>query len=149
MVVFVGADHRGWQLKSHLVDWLRQQGYEVVDLGADTLDTDDDFVDYAVAVARQVRQQANHRGIVICGSGVGVDIAANKLAGIRCGLCCQTEQVRSARQDDNINLLALAADYLSLSQAEAMVEAFLSTPFADLPRFNRRLDKIKQLEDEA
>ena len=146
LTIYLGADHRGWQLKNHLLQWLQQMVGSVVDLGSDQFQPEDDYVDYAATVARHVVSQPDRRGIVICGSGVGVDIVANKIPGARCGLCSSVKQVRSARQDDDINLLALAADYVSLSQAEAIVDSFLRTPFANLPRFQRRLNKIKHLE---
>lgn len=148
MTIYLGADHRGFHLKEELKLWLIQQGHEVVDVGASSLVPDDDYVDYAKRVADSVLteefQHRGRRGILICASGVGVDIVANRFKRIRCGLGISPEQVREAREDDDINVLALAADYTDAGTAKEMVETFLETEFSRKERYIRRLKKIDE-----
>lgn len=161
--VFIGADHKGFELKEELKVWLAGEGYEVVDCGNKEYEEGDDYPDFGYAVAREVaggsnsgdwdrtnrKDKANRevfesesRGIVICGSGVGVDIVANKVAKIRCGLCASPEQAEAAREDDAINVLALAADYLTSEQAKDIVRVFLETEFSGEDKYLRRIGKI-------
>ncbi len=147
MKIYIGADHRGYRLKEDLIDWLKGLDIEVEDLGANKLDPDDDYVDYAKMVSEAVAAglidtTTPTRGIVICGSGVGVDIVANKTEGIRCGLGINSEQVKAARNDDDINILALAADYIKPNKAKDMVKLFLETEFSGKEKHKRRIDKI-------
>jgi len=148
--VFIGTDHRGIKLAEEIYLWLLGQHVSVKNVGAEKLDSDDDYVDYAEEVAHTVVNDIKlgriSRGIVLCGSGVGVDIVANKISGIRCGLGINPEQVKSAREDDDINVLALAADHTTEKQAKEMIKIFLETPFSGEERHKRRIDKIKQLE---
>ena len=151
MRIFIGADHRGFKLKQALKGWLSDFGHDVVDCGAEEHVEGDDYTDYATKVASQVVrnsgvQELQTFGVVICGSGVGVDVVANKFAGIRCGLGLNAEQVRVAREDDDINVLALAADYVSKDKAEEMVKVFLESEFSGEERHVRRLEKISELE---
>lgn len=145
MTIFIGADHRGFELKESLKSLLIRDGVTVVDCGASGFEPQDDFVDYAAEVARQVVNK-NARGILICGSGVGMAIAANKIAGARASLGMTEQQVRAGRNDDDMNMLVLAADYLSEPEAETLARVFIDTPFAQDERFIRRLNKIKELE---
>lgn len=145
-MIFLGADHRGFALKETLKRWLEGQGYEVQDLGASSLVDGDDYVDYARIVAERVSEGKEARGIVICGSGVGVDVTANKVKTIRSTLGFAEEQVREARADDDSNVLALAADFTEQSQARQLVQIFLETPFKKEERYLRRLKKIESLE---
>lgn len=145
MHIFIGADHRGFDLKNQLVEYLQEQNIRVQDMGAYEYDAQDDFPPFAQKVAKAVLQQAdNSLGIVICGSAVGVNIAANRFPGIYSGLGFSTDQVKSARQHDHINVLALPADYISPNQAKEMVDAFLSTSTIHEEKYLRRL---KQLEE--
>ncbi len=147
MVIYLGADHRGFNLKEALKSFLRDEGYEVHDMGASDYNKDDDYVDFAVQVAGAVARDSEHgRGILICGSGTGMDIAANKFRGVRATLGAMADQVFSARHDDNANVLALAADFMSELEAKKMVKVFLQTPFGDEERYRRRLEKIANIE---
>jgi ribose 5-phosphate isomerase B len=146
MTVFLGADHRGFALKEALKTSLRAQGFSVVDKGAVALDPEDDYVDYATTVAKDVVSEHDAKGILVCGSGAGMCVAANKIAGIRSTIGISPEQVTSAVRDDAINVLALSSDFVPQEQTEAMVQTFLKTPFSGLSRHQRRLDKITQLE---
>ena len=146
-MIYIGADHRGWALKAKLCEWLAGRKYEFEDMGAYEHDMDDDYVDYAIAVAEKVAQNPeNTRGIVLCGSGVGADIAANKVEGVRCGLGWEMDQVFAARKDDNINVLALAADNIEEEKAMKLVEGFLDTEFVRSEKYLRRVEKIKRYE---
>lgn len=147
MKIYIGADHRGFSLKEQLRPWLEKQAHEVIDVGAEAYTDGDDYVDYAEAVAKGVGADTASRGIVLCGSGVGVDIVANKTDGIRSGLGFSVDQVTAARSDDDINILALPADTVSLDQAQAMIHAFLATPFARIDRYTRRIEKIHKIEE--
>lgn len=148
--VFIGADHRGFKLAEELYLWLLDNRVSTKVVGAQKLDPDDDYVDYAKEVANVVANDIKlgriSRGIVLCGSGVGVDVVANKIKGIRCGLGISPAQVKEAREDDDINVLAIAADYTTEEQAKEMIKVFLETPFSNAERHKRRIEKIKRLE---
>lgn len=146
MRVFIGADHRGFELKEGLLVWIKGLGYELVDCGAYEYVKTDDYVDFSAKVASEVVKNKEDRGVVICGSGVGVEIVVGKVAGVLSGLGISAEQVTAARRDDNINVLALAADYVSEEEAKEMVKAFLETKFSGEERHVRRLEKIIALE---
>ena len=144
-MIFIGADHRGFELKAKINKWLFGRGYEFEDVGAFEYDHEDDYADYAILVAQKVAER-NKRGVVICGSGVGVDIAANKVKGVRCGLGWEEDQVHAARKEDNINALALAADNVDEKKAMKLVETFLETEFVETDRYLRRVEKIARWE---
>lgn len=147
-MIYIGADHRGFELKAKINNWLQGRGFEFQDLGDFEYDHDDDYVDYAILVAQAVGKNADkNRGIVICGSGVGVDIAANKVNNVRCGLGFAEDQVHAARKDDNINCLALPADNIDNEDAVKLVEKFLETEFVESDRYLKRIDKISRYED--
>lgn len=148
--LFIGADHRGFKLKEELKAWLRSGNYELTDCGNTIYDPADDFPDFALAVAEKVAQSSHKqnapKGIVICGSGVGVNIAANKVKGIRASTAVNPAEVRHARQHDDLNVLAISADYSSAEEAQVMIKIFLETAFVAEERFVRRLTKIKNYE---
>jgi ribose 5-phosphate isomerase B len=147
MKLYIGADHRGFKLKEELKPWLKTKGYEIEDCGNTKFDPADDYPDYASRVAEGVKNSSHEsKGILLCGSGIGVCIVANKYAGIRCGLGIDTEHTRHGRLNDNINVLALPADLLTESQAKDMVTAFLTTDFSTEERFLRRQSKIEEIE---
>lgn len=146
MVVYIGADHRGFELKEKIKKWLAENQVAEQDLGALTYDQADDYPDYASEVAKKVAEDRNSRGIVICGSGVGVDIAANKIKGIRCGFGHSAKQIESARSHDDINVLAIPSDYLGENDVREIVKAFLNTEYISEERHQRRIDKIAGLE---
>lgn len=151
--VYLGADHRGFKLAEEMYQWLVGRQIVVVNVTASKLDPDDDYVDYAKEVAQKVAQVKENgsdavRGIVICGSGIGVDMVANKFEGVRCGLGFSESEIKAARQEDDINVLALPADSLSVDQAKNIVRAFLETDFDSKKRHQRRLDKLTLLEEE-
>ncbi len=147
MNIVIGADHRGFAMKEGLVAWLTQEGRTVEDLGARDFTEGDDYPDYAVPVAQKTAQDPeNTCGILLCGSGVGVAVAANKIAGVRAANIQSVDVAKTARNDDDVNILCLGADLLTLDEAKAIIATFLDTPFSGLERHERRVEKIKKLE---
>lgn len=149
MRIVIGADHRGFALKEELKAWLMGAGHAVEDVGATSLDPQDDYPDFGAAVGRAVAADPDARGIVLCGSGIGIAIAANKVSGVRAGTCATPEQAAAARADEDLNVLALSADALDVQRAKAIVEVFLATPFSDAERHVRRVGKLKGIEHGA
>jgi ribose 5-phosphate isomerase B len=147
MNIYIGADHRGFRLKEKMVPWLKSLGHTVTDCGNSKYDILDDFPDYSFAVAEQVAQDPKSLGIVICGSGVGVNISANKIKGVRCSTAVSVAEVRKAREHDNLNVLAISADYTNEEEAKKMSETFINTHFLGEDRLLRRLQKVAQREE--
>lgn len=146
MQIALGADHAGLPLKETLKPWLAAAGHQVHDLGAHTLDPDDDYPDFAAAVARAIAAGDAERGIIICGSGIGASITANKIAGIRAGLCHDTYSAHQGVEHDAMNILCLGARIIGPDLAKEILTAFLNAAFQPEPRFQRRLDKLLQVE---
>lgn len=146
--VGMGADHEGFHLKNELLAWLQRQGYDVMDLGAHSLDPADDYPDFAEAVADAVVSGGAWRGILVCGSGIGACIAANKVPGIRACLCHDTYSARQGVEHDAMNVLCLGARVIGLDLAKVLVESFLRASFTGEERHVRRLAKIEALERE-
>lgn len=147
MTIYIGSDHRGFKLKESIKTFLASQNYEVVDLGNDRYDENDDYPDFAAAVAKKVAENSEeNRGILLCGSGVGVDIVANKFKGVRSALIFNPKQARLSRNDDNANVLSLAADFLSEDDAQRIINVWLKTPFSGEEKYSRRLQKIRDIE---
>jgi len=145
-MIYLGSDHRGFELKEALRAWLVSEDYQVEDLGAHVYDANDDYPDYALKVAQKVAADPNGRGILLCGSGVGVDIVANKVDGVRSGIGLNDDQATAARRDDNINVLVIATDYISEENAKKMIKVFLTTEFSGEQRFTDRLQKVEAIE---
>lgn len=147
--VTLGADHGGFQLKSELLPWLGSREFDVEDLGAHTLDADDDYPDFAEAVARRVASGKAHRGVLICGSGVGACIVANKVAGVRACLCHDTYSARQGVEHDDMNVLCLGARIVGFELARELLNAFLKARFSGEERHQRRLEKALAVERTA
>ena len=146
MKIYLGADHRGYLLKEKIARFLFEKGYSFEDMGALSLNPDDDYPLYAEKVASMIASSPKDRGILVCGSGVGVLIVANKFDGVRAGLGISKEQVVAARNDDDINVLALASDFTDEKQALEMVLAFLETPFSGKAKHKKRIEDISRIE---
>ena len=144
--VALGADHGGFPLRAELLPWLKTLGYQVADLGAYHLDPDDDYPDFAKAVAHAVVSGEADRGILVCGSGVGACIAANKVPGIRACLCHDTYSARQGVEHDDMNLLCLGARVVGAELARELVRAFLGARFSGEERHRRRLEKTRAIE---
>jgi ribose 5-phosphate isomerase B len=143
-VVALGADHAGFPLKQDLKQWLLASGFTVVDAGTHSSDSVD-YPDFAAAVSRTVTSGEAVRGVLVCGTGIGMAIAANKVDGIRAGVCTDVETARLSRQHNDLNVLALAGRITSREHAIAIVSAWLETPFEG-GRHERRLAKVASLE---
>lgn len=146
MKIILASDHRGYEMKNQLVSWLAEQGHQVVDGGNTQLDPGDDYPDFVIPAAKQVAVEPGSFGVFLCGSGAGANVAANKVRGVRASLSVSVDQVKAARNDDDINVLVVAADYLNFDQVQAQVSAFLATNFAGEERYVRRLNKIMELD---
>ena len=146
MKVAVGADHAGFPLKDRMMDVIRAAGHEVVDCGAERLVPGDDYPDYAERVATAIRESKADRGVLICGSGVGASVAANKFDGIRAALCHDTFSAHQGVEDDSMNILCLGARVVGPALAEELVAAFLRARFSEAERHARRLAKVVAFE---
>lgn len=150
MKIFIGSDHRGFELKGKLIDWLKSEGHEVEDCGNSKYDPLDDYVDFANCVTDavcQVRQSTGDNevlGIVICGSGVGVSVAANRHKGIICALGFDSHQIAHARRNDHINVLALPSNYVEFEKAKEIVMAFLTAKPKSDEKYLRRAKKLDE-----
>ena len=146
MTIYIGADHNGYALKYKLTEYLKRAGYNVVDEGDDHLDPDDDFPIFAGKVVSAIlsSDDPDPRGILICGSGQGMCMAANRHKGIRASLCWDRQSAREVRNDDNSNVLCLPGRLLEEKEADIIVETWLNTTFANAPRFVRRLQELDQ-----
>lgn len=147
MIIYFGADHRGFELKERLKKIVLDGGYEIFDAGDDVFNEEDDYADFAMKVGEKVSQGPDSsRGVLICGSGAGMDIIANKFPRVRSTLGITSDQVYDARHDDDINVLCFSADATSQADAEKMLKVFLETPYGREERHARRLAKIADLE---
>ncbi|HEY6219254.1 MAG TPA: ribose 5-phosphate isomerase B [Gemmatimonadaceae bacterium] len=146
MKVALGSDHAGFALRSTVIEAVEQTGGQLVDLGAMTLEPGDDYPVFADRVAQAVRSGAAERGIVLCGSGVGASVAANKVRGVRAALCADTFSARQGVEDDDMNVLCLGARVTGPSLASEIVVSFLRAKFSDAERHRRRLEQVKAIE---
>jgi ribose 5-phosphate isomerase B len=145
MRIAIGCDHAGYTLKCELVPWLRSAGYDLIDVG--TMSPDPvDYPDFARAVGLEVVAKNAERGIIICGSGVGACVAANKMKGVRAGLSADTFSARQGVEDDDVNVLCLGARVIGGELAKEIVVAFLKAQFSHLERHERRLQKVLAME---
>ena len=140
--VYIAADHRGVGLKLYLIEMLNAAGYVVVNLGTDDLNTPVDYPDVAAKLAEAMADDPKSRGVIICGTGAGVMIAANRYRHIRASRCDRPDQARDDRFHDDINVLSLAADDIDIEMAFVCVQTFLESPFDDCERRVRRIKKI-------
>ncbi len=147
--VAVGGDHWGFEMKGELVPWIGSLGYRVEDVAAHTHNPPDDYPDFAEPVARAVVSGRAKRGIVICGSGVGACIAANKVPGARACLCHDTYSARQGVEHDDMNILCLGTRVVAVELAKELLQAFLKAQFNSEERFVRRLDKVLEIERAA
>jgi ribose 5-phosphate isomerase B len=146
MRVYLGSDHAGYELKSHLVTHLTAQGYDVVDVGAHAYDANDDYPAYCLHTGARVVADKGSLGVVIGGSGNGEQIAANKIKGVRAALIWNLDTARLSREHNDANVAGVGARQHSLEAATALVEAFLSTPFSGADRHARRISEVADFE---
>ena len=146
--IYIGSDHRGWELKGKLEDYLKEEGYRVIDMGNQNLVEGDDYPDFGYAVAKRVVHDEGSHGIVICGSGAGICIVANKVKGARAAAGFNEEEARLARSDDDSNILCLPGNFMSVNDAKKVVNAWLETDFSGAERHVRRLKKVEDIENQ-
>lgn len=145
MKIFLGADHNGFKLKQEIKKYLKEGGYDFEDLGSFIFDKTDDYPDFALRVAEKTVREKG-KGILICGSGAGVCVAANKVKGVRAAQAFSQNQAKKQREDDNINVLCLASWEVKPGKAKRIVRTFLESKFKNLPRYKRRIEKIQRIE---
>ncbi|BCX04132.1 MAG: ribose-5-phosphate isomerase [Candidatus Roseilinea sp.] len=148
MRVAIAADHAGFSLKTSLVELLTQDGHEVLDLGAFNAERSD-YPDFARAVGEALQQGLAERGVLICGSGVGICIAANKMRGIRACVCHDTYSAHQGVEHDDMNVIVLGARVVGVELAAEIVRAFLGARFNGIERYVARLKKVEQMERES
>ena len=146
--VAIASDHAGFALKEEISADLRREGFQVLDLGTHTTEPVD-YPDYARAIGRTIQKGEAERGILVCGSGVGACVAANKMKGVRAGLCHDTYSARQGVEHDDINVLCLGARVIGPELARELVSAFLSARFSHEERHVRRLEKVKEMEEKG
>jgi ribose 5-phosphate isomerase B len=149
MRIALAADHAGAELKSELLIRLAPLGHELIDLGGDGSNPEDDYPDYSLALAEAILAGKADRGILVCGSGVGASIAASKMPGIRAGLCHDYYSAGQGVEHDDMNVLALGARVIGIETAVSCSTAFLAARFSGAPRHVRRVAKIRAIEQEA
>lgn len=145
LIVAIGSDHGGFSLKEQIVKFLQGKGHEVLDLGCDCA-VSVDYPDYAVPVCQAVLDNRAERGILVCGTGIGMSIAANKMKGIRCALVGDTFSAKATREHNDTNVLALGERVIGPGLALDIVDIWIHTPFSQDARHQKRLDKIAQIE---
>jgi ribose 5-phosphate isomerase B len=147
MKIVIGADHAGYDMKQGVKNHLRELGHDVIDVGTNDANEPDDYPDFASLVASRLQTGEAERGILICGSGVGVSVAANKFKGIRAGLCHDHYSARQGVEHDNMNVLVLGSRVIGSNTAIDLVDGYLSATFSGEERHVRRLNKIKAIEE--
>lgn len=146
-MIYIASDHRGFKLKEYLKNFLSSQGVVFEDLGNHEFDSEDDYPDFAFALAQKVAEDfSSNTGIMICGSGLGMVVAANKVKGIRAGLVTSAWLAKHGRENDDLNVLSLAADITDEKIAEEIVKTWLKTNFSGEEKYKRRVRKIKEYE---
>jgi ribose 5-phosphate isomerase B len=149
MLIYLGADHRGFELKEKIKEFLTERAYPISDLSLATLTPDDDYPEIAKKVAEKVSIDFDRsKAILICGSGVGMCITANKYPNVRASLNFSADQAYDSRKEDDANILCLASGHTSVEEALKIITAWLQTPFSDEERHRRRLRQIEKIEAE-
>ncbi|WP_285759248.1 ribose-5-phosphate isomerase [Nocardiopsis ansamitocini] len=146
MRVYIGSDHAGYELKEHLVSWLKDQGHEVIDAGPLAYDALDDYPPFVLRAAEGVATDPGSLGVVIGGSGNGEQIAANKVKGVRSALAWSVETAALAREHNDANVISIGARMHSQAEATGFVEVFLTTPYSGEGRHTRRIDMLSNYE---
>ena len=143
-MIYLGADHRGFQLKEEIKKFLAEKKYQFEDMGNFAYDPNDDYTDFAKLVAQKVSEKPEERkGVLICGSGVGVDITANKFRGVRSALADDIATAKQSRKHDDTNVLSLPANEVDFELAKQIIETWLTTLFSNGEKYKRRIDKIE------
>jgi ribose 5-phosphate isomerase B len=147
-IVILASDHAGFPLKDAIKSYLlTKENFEIIDKGCDSADESVDYPDFVKDLCSEVSKNKNNKGIVVCGSGIGISIAANKIKGIRCALLHDQLGAKLSREHNNSNVMSLGAGFLGKELAKNIVDTFLNTEFSGEERHQRRIDKITQLEN--
>ena len=144
-MIYLGSDHAGFELKEKIKEWLKDWGYEFEDLGAHEFDPKDDYPDFALKVCEKIIKEGG-KGILICGTGQGMDRVANKIPGIYAAVCWDEETAKYARLHGNTNVLCIGGRVLGEEKAKKIIKIWLETPFSNEERHIRRINKIKEIE---
>jgi ribose 5-phosphate isomerase B len=145
MNIFIGTDHRGFELKNRLMEYLQEKNIRIEDMGNYAYDPLDDYTDYATKVAQAVLQNpAEYSGIVICGSGIGASIMVNRYKGIRCALAFDPSQVKHGRENDDINVISIPSNYIDFEKAKLIVDSFLDSQSKKEEKYLRRVRKLDE-----
>ena len=147
MRISIAGDHAGFDLKEHIKQFLSAEGHHVQDLGAHDSTHPDDYPDFAEALAKVILEGGADKGILLCGSGVGASVAANRIPGIRAGLCHDTYSAHQGVEHDNMNMLVLGGRVIGQAMAEELVNAYVAAKFSNEARHARRLAKIQAIEE--
>ncbi len=147
MKIVVAADHGGYELKTKIIQWLNEGNYTVEDAGNTTFDAKDDYPDFTIRAAEMVSKGEAEKGIIVCGSGVGACITANKIKGVRASICHDIYSAHQGVEHDDMNVLCLGARIIGENLAKELVTAFVNARYVPEERFERRLNKIKLLEE--
>ena len=148
-MIYIGADHRGFEKKNELFKYLKAQGLDVKDVGPYSYDPDDDYNDVAVTVARSIRREQEARGILICGSAHGMVIQANRFKGVRAITATNADLIKVGREHNDANVLCLSADFLTDEQMREFIKLFLTTKSSTEPRYIHRTVRLDEREDYA
>jgi len=148
MKIAIGSDHAGFILKTKIISFLKNNGFDIIDVGTNNSDTSVDYPDFAKEVSLKIVKGEAEKGIIICGSGVGASIAANKIKGIRAAICHDTYSAHQGVEHDDMNVLCLGGRIIGEELAKEIVLSFLKAKFSNEERHIRRLNKIKKLEEE-
>ena len=146
-MIYIGSDHRGYNLKEYLKDYLSKAKIPFKDVGNHKFDPEDDYPDFAFKVAQEVAKDSANTGVMICGSGLGMAAAANKVKGIRAGLAVSEWFARHGRENDDLNVISIASDATDFSMAEKILKAWLEAKFDPQPKYIRRVEKIGKAEE--
>ena len=146
--IYIGADHAGWELKEALEEYLKEKDIRIVDMGNKNLVNGDDYPDFGYAVAKRVVTDENAHGIVICGNAQGICIVANKVRGVRAATGFNTDVAKSAREDDDSNILCLPGRHIDVKEAKKIVDTWLETEFSGEDHHIRRLKRVEEIEND-
>lgn len=145
MTIYIGADHRGFEMKNQLIEWLQTLGHDIVDCGNTIYDKDDDWNDYANMVSEKIMTDVDGIGILLCGSGVGVSMMANRHKGIRAALCFLPDQAEHARVNDHANIICLPSNYVNEESAKSIIDVFIKSQPSLEEKYLRRKMKLDSI----
>ncbi len=145
-MIYISSDHAGFELKKEIKIFLKRKKYAFQDLGPKKYNKDDDYSDYAIKIAKKTAEKRNNKGILICNSGHGMNITANKIKGIRASICWNEKSAKYAKEHTNINILCLPSEFITEKDSKKIIERWLKTKKSDAKRHLRRLNKIKKIE---